>query len=74
MFHRDLGLMDMDLYDYEAVFGTEFPMSKATRLEYGDSQMTHAMLFTGVDLVSGNQEDGVLKIAGEFKVEIKVII
>ena len=53
MFHRDLGLMDMDLYDYEAVFGTEFPMTKATRLEYGDSQMTHAMLFTGVDLVSG---------------------
>ena len=53
MFHRNLGLMDMDLYDYEAVFGTEFPMSKATRLEYGDSQMTHAMLFTGVDLVSG---------------------
>ncbi len=53
MFHRDLGLMDMDLYDYEAVFGTEFPMSKATRLEYGDSQMTHAMLFTGVDIVNG---------------------
>ena len=28
-------------------------MTKATRLEYGDSQMTHAMLFTGVDLISG---------------------
>ena len=27
-------------------------MDKATRLEYGDSQMTHAMLFTGVDLDS----------------------
>ena len=51
MFHRDLGLMDMDLYDYDALFGTTFPMNKATRLEYGDSQMTHAMLFTGVDLV-----------------------
>jgi Aminopeptidase C len=25
-------------------------MSKAERLEYGDSVMTHAMLFTGVDL------------------------
>jgi len=53
MFHRDLGLMDMDLYDYEALFGTEFGMNKATRLEYGDSQMTHAMLFTGVDLIGG---------------------
>ena len=53
MFHRDLGLMDMDLYDYEALFNTNFTMNKATRLEYGDSMMTHAMLFTGVDIVGG---------------------
>mgnify|MGYP006421952421 FL=1 len=25
-------------------------MNKADRLQYGESQMTHAMLFTGVDL------------------------
>ena len=30
-------------------------MDKADRLEYGDSQMTHAMLFTGVDIDSKNQ-------------------
>ena len=53
MFHRDLGLMDMDLYDYGSLFGTEFLMDKATRLEYGDSMMTHAMLFTGVDMANG---------------------
>ena len=53
MFHRDLGLMDMDLYDYEALFNTNFSMNKATRLEYGDSMMTHAMLFTGVDIING---------------------
>ncbi len=53
MFHRELGLMDMDLYDYEALFDTKFGMNKATRLEYGDSMMTHAMLFTGVDLADG---------------------
>ena len=53
MFHRDLGLMDMDLYDYEALFNTNFTMNKATRLEYGDSMMTHAMLFTGVDIING---------------------
>mgnify|MGYP006092012669 FL=1 len=51
MFHRDLGVMDIDLYDYESVLGTNFNMNKGTRLEYGDSIMTHAMLFTGVDLV-----------------------
>ena len=50
MFHRDLGVMDMDLYDYSSVLGTGFSMNKATRLEYGDSLMTHAMLFTGVDI------------------------
>ena len=54
MFHRDLGVMDMDLYDYGSILGTEFSMNKATRLEYGDSLMTHAMLFTGVDM-DGNK-------------------
>ena len=50
MFHRDLGVMDNRLYDYESFFGVDSNMDKATKLEYGDSQMTHAMLFTGVDI------------------------
>ena len=50
MFNRDLGIMDMDLYNYKNVFGINFQMNKSTRLEYGDSMMTHAMLFTGVDI------------------------
>ena len=50
MFHRDLGVMHNKLYDYELFFGINPDMDKATRLEYGDSQMTHAMLFTGVDI------------------------
>jgi len=50
-FHRDLGVMDNDLYDYESLLGVDSDMDKKTRLEYGDSQMTHAMLFTGVDIV-----------------------
>jgi len=52
MFHRDVGVMDTDLYNYELTFGTNSEMDKSTRLEYGDSQMTHAMLFTGVDIKS----------------------
>ena len=51
-FHRKLGVMDIDLFDFDLFYGTDFPMTKADRLEYGDSQMTHAMLFTGVDLNS----------------------
>ncbi len=50
MFHRDLGVMDMNLYDYELLFGTDFKMDKKTKLEYGDSVMTHAMLLTAVDM------------------------
>ena len=51
-FHSNLGVMDMDIFDFELFYNTDFPMTKADRLEYGDSQMTHAMLFTGVDLNS----------------------
>lgn len=51
---RDLGVMDEDLFEYELVYGTKNRMSKAERLMYGHSQMTHAMVFTGVDM----DEDG----------------
>jgi bleomycin hydrolase len=50
---RDIGLMDKDLYDLEALYDVSFEMDKAARLEYGETQMTHAMLFTGVDAVDG---------------------
>ncbi|MCC6443812.1 MAG: C1 family peptidase [Armatimonadetes bacterium] len=50
MFDRDLGLMDVDLFDYEGVYETSFETDKAERLDYGHSQMNHAMVFTGVDL------------------------
>lgn len=47
---RDLGIMDPLLYDYSLVYGTDFAANKAQRVDYGDSMMTHAMVFTGVDL------------------------
>ena len=50
MFHRNLGVLDMELYDYELLFGTDFKMNKQDKLEYGDSVMTHAMLLTAVDM------------------------
>lgn len=51
--HRDLGLWDSDLFDYTGVYGAEFSLDKAARLEYHQTRMTHAMLFTGVDVVDG---------------------
>ena len=48
--HRASGIMDPDIYDLEGVFGTTFGMTKAQRLDYGHSMMTHAMVFQGVNL------------------------
>jgi bleomycin hydrolase len=50
MLATELGAMDLSVYDYDLVFGTKFNLDKASRLEYGSSKMTHAMLLTGVDL------------------------
>ena len=51
--HRDLGLWDADLFDYASVYGADFSLDKASRLEYHQTSMTHAMMFTGVDVVDG---------------------
>lgn len=53
MMRRDLGVWDANLYDYEGVYDVRFGLSKADRLVYHQTQMTHAMLFTGVDAVDG---------------------
>ena len=53
MLNRELGIMDTLLYDYEAALGTNVDLTKAEQLEYGDSLMTHAMVFTAVNIVEG---------------------
>ncbi len=47
---RDGGWMDMEQYNYDLVYGSDSTLNKAERLDYGESLMTHAMVFTGVDL------------------------
>jgi bleomycin hydrolase len=47
---RDDGIMDVNAYDYEGVLKTAFNLDKAGRLDYGESVMTHAMVFTGVNI------------------------
>lgn len=46
-YHRPLAVMDVDLFDYDLVLGTRPTMTKEERLRYGQSLMTHAMVFTG---------------------------
>jgi bleomycin hydrolase len=53
MMQRELGLWDHNLYDYETLYGVPFELDKEGRLDYHQSLMTHAMLFTGVDVVDG---------------------
>lgn len=53
MMRRDLGIWDSQLFDYETIYDTSFALEKAARLDYHETQMTHAMLFTGVDVVDG---------------------
>ncbi|MGC8589304.1 C1 family peptidase [Athalassotoga sp.] len=50
MMEREKGILDTEIYDFESLYGTKFLFDKATRLDYGDSLMTHAMVFTGVDI------------------------
>ena len=51
MSNADLGLWDAGLYDHASIYGTQPSLGKADRLLHHESMMTHAMLFTGVDLV-----------------------
>ncbi len=44
------GLMDTNVFLFDESLGTEEYSDKATRLMYGDSLLTHAMVFTGVHL------------------------
>lgn len=48
-----IGLLDTKSWDYKLGFGTEMNLSKKQRLLTGSSQMTHAMVLTGVHLIDG---------------------
>lgn len=47
---RDGGLLDPSILEMDKLLSTQFTMTKAERLDYGQSLMTHAMVFQGVNL------------------------
>lgn len=49
-FDRTRGYMNLDNFDYATLFGVDFPMNKAERIETFDSGSTHAMTLAAVDL------------------------
>ena len=55
MSDRKTGIMDTKLYDLNGLFNIDLNMTKAQRLDYGESMMDHAMVITGVDLNNDQQ-------------------
>ena len=47
---RERGALDLEAFDYESLFGTEFGMDKADRIRTHASGSSHAMTLVGVDL------------------------
>lgn len=62
MSNSEDGVMSMGVYNFELPLNTPFAMSKANRLDYAESVLTHAMVFTGVNI----QTDGTIN---RWKVE-----
>lgn len=50
------GLMEVDLFDYETLFGLELDMNKADRAVFGAGASNHAMTLMGVDLKDGKPQ------------------
>jgi len=51
MFDRTTGFWDAKLFDFEGVYRVDLDLTKAQAMEVGEAAMTHAMLFTGIDIV-----------------------
>ena len=47
---RELGILSRNLYNIKDIINIKDTMDKATKLEYRESAMTHAMMFLGVNL------------------------
>lgn len=60
--NRNNGFLSRKNFDLEDLFSTSLSMSKEDRLDYGESLMTHAMVFTGVNIDAGGRPN-------RFKVE-----
>jgi bleomycin hydrolase len=56
--NKDNGTLDVNNYDYESLFGTEFKMDKADRINTFESASSHGMVLIGVDVdekgITGN--------------------
>jgi bleomycin hydrolase len=47
---REVGILDVDNFDYESVYGVKFGMNKAQRIQTGESGSSHGMALIAVDV------------------------
>ena len=47
---RNLGIMDLEIFNYAETLGYYPNWDKELRLDYYESKLTHAMVFTGVNI------------------------
>ncbi len=51
--NKNRGTLDVNNYDYNALFGVDFDMTKAERIQTYESGSTHGMALVAVDIVDG---------------------
>ncbi|WP_337692460.1 C1 family peptidase [Companilactobacillus mishanensis] len=49
---RRQGLLFGDMYQYDQLFGIDTKMTKGEALDYGNASVTHAMVFTGANVIN----------------------
>lgn len=49
---RDVGILDVDNFDFESVYGVKFGMDKVQRIQTGESGSSHGMALIAVDVDS----------------------
>jgi len=47
---REVGILDVDNFDFESIYGVKFGMNKAQRIQSGESGSSHGMALIAVDL------------------------
>jgi len=53
---RETGIMAKNIFDYSSLFGVDTFMTKEDRILYHDTAPSHAMVFTGVDVINGKPQ------------------
>jgi len=50
-FDKTTGYWDEGIFDFDSLYGVDLGLTKAESMEHWHAAMTHAMLFTGIDIV-----------------------